>query len=453
MKKRIIILGAGESGTGAALLAKAKGFDTFVSDMGAIGEDYRQVLKGNQIEFEEGGHSEEIILKADEVVKSPGIPERMSLVGKLKERDIPVISEIEFAARFTKAKFIAITGTNGKTTTALLTYHILKKAGINVGLAGNIGVSLAKQVIEDTFDYYVLEISSFQLDGMFDFKADIAILLNTTPDHLDSYNYQFDKYINSKFRIVQNMTMTDHFIYYKDSEILMQQVDKGKIEANKLQISLAGKVKQGAWLEEETLHFQVEAGEEPMHVKVADIIIKGRHNLINSMAAILTACLMKVKKETIVEGLADFKNAPHRLELIAEIDGVKFINDSKATNLDSVKYALESYKKGIIWIAGGIDKGNDYELVKDIVAKRVKALICLGKDNKKLIDFFSGIVPAIEETQDMNQAVRMAIDHAGQDDVVLLSPACASFDLFKNYEDRGDKFRTAVSGLKTANNI
>ncbi len=450
MKKRIVILGAGESGVGAALLAKAKGFDTFVSDMHMIGAPYKKILEENNIPFEEGSHSDILILSADEVVKSPGIPDKAPVVVKIRQKGIPVIAEIEFAGRFTKAKFVAITGTNGKTTTTMLAYHLLKKGGLKVGLAGNIGISLAKQVIDDDFDIYVLEISSFQLDGMFDFKADVAILLNITPDHLDRYDYKFGHYIDSKFRITQNMTQNGYFIFFQDSEVLMREVDSRQIGATPLPVSLRDKVGRGAWLEDDRLHFQA-GSNDPIHVHIEDIIIKGRHNLINSMTAVLCALVFDVDMEKIRKGLADFKNAPHRLEVVAEIDGVKYINDSKATNLDAVIYALDSFKEDIIWIAGGIDKGNNYELVKDLARNRVKALICLGKDNTKLVDFFADKVPVVEESTDVYEAAALARKFATSGDVVLLSPACASFDLFKNYEDRGDQFRAAVLDLKNAN--
>lgn len=448
MNKRKVILGAGESGVGAALLAKAKGFDTFVSDKGAIADAHKKTLLENKIDFEEGKHSWDLILNADEVIKSPGISDHTDLISELFEKGIPVISEIEFASRYTKAKFVAITGTNGKTTTTLLTYHLLKKAGFNVGLAGNIGSSLAKQVIEDEHDIYVLEISSFQLDGNYNFKADIGILLNITPDHLDRYEYDLNNYINSKFRITRNMTSEDYFIYYDDPEVLRPEVEKRKVEATKLMISLTGEMETGAYLKDDHLVFKgFQEGSENLTLPVSEIILKGKHNYINTMASVLAARICGASDSIIREGLQDFKNAPHRLELVATIAGIQFINDSKATNVDSVYYALESFKENLVWIAGGIDKGNNYDLINDFVREKVKSLVCMGKDNSKLRKAFSGQVEKIISTDNMKEAVRQGFNAASPGDVVLLSPACASFDLFKNYEDRGRQFKDAVMEL------
>jgi UDP-N-acetylmuramoylalanine--D-glutamate ligase len=448
VSNRKVILGAGESGVGAALLAKAKGFETFVSDKGAIADAYKTMLLEKHIDFEEGKHTGELILNADEVIKSPGIPDQTDLVIELLKKGIPVISEIEFASRYTKAKIIAITGTNGKTTTTLLTYHLLKKAGMNVGLAGNIGTSLAKQVIEDRHEYYVLEISSFQLDGNFQFKADIGILLNITPDHLDRYGFNFENYINSKFRITRNMTPEDHFIFYDDPEILRPEVEKRNIQANLLKISLTGDIENGAFLKNEKLVFKnIHENANALEIPVSEIIIKGKHNLINAMAAVLAARICGVPDHVIREGLHDFKNAPHRLEPVATINGIQFINDSKATNVDSVYYALESFAEKLVWIAGGIDKGNDYRLIKDLAVHKVKALVCLGKDNSKIQGAFKNIISEIKSTDNIKDAVKQAYKAAEPGDVVLLSPACASFDLFNNYEDRGRQFKEAVRGL------
>jgi UDP-N-acetylmuramoylalanine--D-glutamate ligase len=430
---KIVVLGGGESGVGAALLAQAKGFDVFLSDKGALSEEYRSILRTHSIPFEEGQHTEERILAADEIIKSPGIPDKVPLVKKLHAQGTPIISEIEFASRYTKAKKIAITGSNGKTTTTLLTYHLLKSAGINVGLAGNIG---------ERFDWFVLELSSFQLDNMYKFKADVGVLLNITPDHLDRYEYTFQKYVDSKFRILQNMQSADDFIYFVDNEAIASELTKKSFNVNHLPISFLKKEKNGGFFHDGVLHltrhprtFDISADELP---------IKGPHNAINAMAATLAAMAVGLTDEQIRTGLLTFQNAAHRLEPVAEINGIQFINDSKATNVDSVFYALNSYDTPIIWIAGGLDKGNDYTQIESLVRQKVKALICLGKDNSKLLSFFTPIVPIVIETQDVKAAVKQALSLGQPNDVALLSPACASFDLFKNYEDRGDQFKAAV---------
>jgi UDP-N-acetylmuramoylalanine--D-glutamate ligase len=439
---KIVVLGGGESGVGAALLAQAKGFDVFLSDKGALSEAYRSILRTHSIPFEEGQHTEERILAADEIIKSPGIPDKVPLVKKLYAQGTPVISEIEFASRYTKAKKIAITGSNGKTTTTLLTYHLLKSAGVNVGLAGNIGESFAKQVIDDTFDWFVLEVSSFQLDNMYEFKADVGILLNITPDHLDRYEYTFQKYVDSKFRVLQNMQPDDDFIYFADNEAVALELTKKSFNVNHLPISLLKKEINGGFFHNGVLHltrhprtFDISADELP---------IKGPHNAINAMAATLAAMAVGLTDEQIKTGLLTFQNAAHRLEPVEEINGIQFINDSKATNVDSVFYALNSYDTPIIWIAGGLDKGNDYTQIESLVRQKVKALICLGKDNSKLLSFFTPIVPIVIETQDVKVAIQHALSLGQPNDVALLSPACASFDLFKNYEDRGDQFKATV---------
>jgi UDP-N-acetylmuramoylalanine--D-glutamate ligase len=444
--KKIVILGGGESGVGAALLAKAKGFEVFLSDKGLLSDKYKEILSQNNIPFEEGEHTESKILDANEVIKSPGIPDKVELIKKLQSLKIPVISEIEFASRYTKAKIIAITGSNGKTTTTLLTYHILKNAGLNVGLAGNVGESFAKQVIEDTFDYFVLELSSFQLDNCFNFKADLAILLNITPDHLDRYDYVFQNYIESKFRILQNMSSADDFIYYQESEALMGELSKrADLTVKRLPVSLTEKVAQGGSLQDDTLHIQYQ--QNTFDFPVSELSIKGSHNAINAMCAVLTCKSLGLDNEQITAGLKSFQSVEHRLEPCGEIKGVKYINDSKATNVDSVFYALGSYDEPIILIMGGVDKGNDYRQIEQLVVQKVKALICMGTDNSKLVEFFGKKVPMIFTVDSMQKAVQLSSDLGTEGDVVLLSPACASFDLFKNYEDRGRQFKAAVAEL------
>lgn len=445
MVNRVVILGAGESGTGAALLARVKGFEVFVSDQNTIKEKYRDDLVRNKIEFEEGKHTEDRILNAKLVIKSPGIPEKSEIVKVIRAKGIEVIDEIEFGFRYINGKIIAITGTNGKTTTTLLTYHLMKTAGFSVALAGNVGESLARKVADGNADWYVLEISSFQLDGIKSFKPEIGVLLNITPDHLDRYNYTLQNYVNSKFRLIQNMDGASHFIYYADDSVVANEIALRNITAHHLPVSLSTNVKAPVHFDGAAMNFSLE---EHFTIVQTDTTLKGPHNLINTMAAVSAVYLAGAKLKSIREGLKTFKNAPHRLELIATIHGVDFVNDSKATNVDSVVYGLGSYNQPLIWIAGGIDKGNDYSLIQDQVKQKVKALICLGKDNEKLTKFFGSIVPVIHETQSVRELVRMALKEAQKGDVVLLSPACASFDLFKNYEDRGDQFRRAVLELK-----
>ena len=445
--KKIVILGGGESGVGAALLANAKGFEVFLSDKGLLSDKYKEILSQNNIPFEEGEHTESRILDAHEVIKSPGIPDKVELIKKLHSLRIPVISEIEFASRYTKAKIIAITGSNGKTTTTLLTYHILKNAGLNIGLAGNVGESFAKQVIEDTFDYFVLELSSFQLDNCFNFKADVAILLNITPDHLDRYIYDFQNYIESKFRILQNMTVNDDFIYYQESEALMGELSKRTdLTVKRLPVSLTEKIEQCGSLINTIIHCQYK--QNSFDFPISGLPIKGLHNVINAMCAVLVCQSLGLDNEQIMTGLKSFQGVEHRLEPCGEIKGVKYINDSKATNVDSVFYALGSYDDSIILIMGGVDKGNDYRQIEQLMEQKVKALICLGTDNSKLVEFFGKKVPMIFTVDSMQKAVQLSSDLGTEGDVVLLSPACASFDLFKNYEDRGKQFKAAVAGLK-----
>jgi len=446
MNKKIAILGAGESGTGAALLAIKQGFRVWLSDSGKIKEKYKTVLSHHEIAFEEGRHSEVEILDADEVIISPGIPLTTPLVKKIRAKSIPVISEIEFAARYTKAKKICVTGSNGKTTTTLLIHHILKNAGFNVGLAGNVGESFAMQVATHEYDWYVLEISSFQLDSMFEFKADIAILTNITPDHLDRYDYQFEKYINSKFRITQNQTSEDAFIYCLDDEVSAFEVSRRKIYAQVYTTSCRqGNASANAICFENKI--QITTKNNFFTMTLEELALQGKHNVYNSMAASVASKLVDIRSESIRQSLSAFENAPHRLEFVARIHGIDFINDSKATNVNSAWYALETADTPLIWIAGGIDKGNDYSKLEELVSQKVKAIICLGIDNARLIETFGPRVEAIYETQSAEQAVLTAYTIGKKGDTVLLSPACSSFDLFENYEDRGNKFKQAVRNL------
>jgi UDP-N-acetylmuramoylalanine--D-glutamate ligase len=446
MSKRIVILGSGESGVGAAILAQAKGFDVFVSDMGAIKDKYKSVLVEKNILFEEGKHSEEKVLNANEIIKSPGIPEKTLLIKKAKAQGIKVISEIEFAGRYTDAKKICITGSNGKTTTTMLTHHILTNAGYNVGLAGNVGRSLALQVATEKHDYYVIELSSFQLDDMYDFKADIAILLNITPDHLDRYEYKFENYALSKFRVAQNQTPDGAFIYCADDEVIMEYIQKVNPKAKRYPFSIKKKVEEdGAFMLENQITINI--NQNPLNMTIEQLALQGKHNVYNSMAASIAARLVDVRKENVRESLSDFVNVEHRLEVIATINGVEYINDSKATNVNSVWYALESMNKPVVLIMGGVDKGNDYTQLYDLVKDKVKALVCLGVDNSKLMESFSSAVETIVEARTMNEAVAYSSKLGKKGDVVLLSPACASFDLFQNYEDRGMQFKGAVRSL------
>jgi len=450
MKKLIVILGGGESGVGAAVLALKEGYEVFVSDGGEISTGRKRQLTELNIPFEENLHSWDKIRKAETVVKSPGIPDTAGIVVKLLKKGFEIISEIEFAYRFMgDAKIIAITGTNGKTTTSLLTHHLLKASGLKAALGGNVGTSLAKLVAEGGYDYYVVEVSSFQLDGIVEFKPDIAILLNITPDHLDRYDNKFENYVSSKFRIVENLTQEEAFIYCADSAPITEELNRRKAENCVFAMSVSKHEKLGAYLEEDHLIFNYEYRNNDQHHKIpiSEISLIGKHNMVNSMAAVLSAIHLKAPIDKILKGLKTFSNAPHRLEYVDEIDGVGYINDSKATNVDSVYYALEGIKQGIIWIAGGIDKGNDYSQLQDLVQDKVKGLICLGVDNHQLVDFFNDKVSQIEEVDDVKKALQVAHDWAETGDVVLLSPACSSFDLFDNYEDRGDKFKRGVKNL------
>lgn len=443
--KKIIVLGAGESGIGAAVLAKKQGFDVFVSDKGSIKIEYRTILEKQKIRFEEGGHSETEILSATEVVKSPGIPEKSEMLKAIREKGIPVISEIEFAGRYTKAKMIGITGTNGKTTTTMLIYHILQKAGLKVGLAGNIGKSFALQVAEQDFDYYVLELSSFQLDDMHQFKCDIAILTNITPDHLDRYNYDLKNYVMSKFRIVQNQTSEDAFIYCADDAITNEYLPTIDIKAKKYPFSIRTKLEQGAWQEDQ--QFIINTNNNPFNMLIHELALQGKHNLYNSMAAGISARLLDIRKDTVRESFTDFHNVEHRLEFVSTVHGIEFVNDSKATNVNSTWYALESFNKPVILILGGVDKGNDYSILEELVKEKVKAIICMGKDNKKILKYFKGMVEEIVEVDSADAAVKESYRLAKNGDVVLLSPACASFDIFENFEERGREFKKAVKAL------
>jgi len=442
---RLVILGGGESGVGAAILAKQKGFEVFVSDRGEIKEKYKSVLKEIEVEWEEGSHTEAKILNASEVVKSPGIPDTVPLIVKIKEQGIQVISEIEFAGRYTHAKMIGITGSNGKTTTAMLTYHMLKKAGLNVGLAGNVGDSLAKQVAEDDKAFYVLELSSFQLDGMFDFKVDIAMILNITPDHLDRYDNQFENYAASKFRILQQQTKDDHVIFCTDDMLISKELQKLQYQGQRHPFSIKKEASNGGYKNNED--FIINTNNKIFTMKITELALQGKHNLYNSMASGIAGRVLDLKKEVIRESLTDFQNVEHRLEEVGKVNGIVFVNDSKATNINSTWYALESFQHPIVWIVGGVDKGNDYEMLAELVTDRVKAIVCLGKDNAKIHEAFEGLVDQIIDTDTAQGAVNAAYSLGRKGDTVLLSPACASFDLFDDYEDRGHQFKRAVRAL------
>ncbi len=438
-------MGAGESGTGTAVLAKAKGWDVFVSDMGRIGESYRHELEKIGVRWEEGQHTESEILSADEMVKSPGIPDKAPMVQAALKKGIPVISEIEFAGRYTDAKMICISGTNGKTTTTLLTHHILKNAGLNVGLGGNIGKSFARQVAEENHDIYVLEVSSFQLDGNFNFRSHISVLTNITPDHLDRYEYKLELYAASKFRLTRNQQASDYFIYCADDAISKQYFGLKTGEATNLPISVTHSCNPGAYVENNTLF--INNNKQTMTINMEEISLRGIHNTYNSMAAAVVASLLDVRKETIRESLCNFQNAEHRLEFVNRVNGVEYINDSKATNVNSAWYALESMDKPVVWIAGGVDKGNNYKELKSLVKDKVKYIVCLGLDNIKIHQAFQDDVDMIINTGSAKEAVHVASRLAQKGDCVLLSPACASFDLFDNYEDRGRQFKEAVRNL------
>ncbi|WP_313361018.1 UDP-N-acetylmuramoyl-L-alanine--D-glutamate ligase [Empedobacter sp.] len=443
--KRLVVLGGGESGVGTAILAKKENFDVFLSDMGQIKDKYKQLLEEHGIAYEEGQHTEELILNADEVMKSPGIPKKAALIQKLEEKGISIISEIEFASRYTDAKIIAITGSNGKTTTTSLMFHILKQAGLNVGLGGNIGKSFAKSVAEDNFDYYVLEVSSFQLDDIkTDFKPYVAILLNITPDHLDQYNYQFDLYAKAKFRITENQDENDYFIYNLDDPKTMEMIDKIDIRAHRKPFTMMDATNE-AYANNEL--FRVNDSNGDFTMLVNDLGLIGKHNVSNSLAAAVAAKIIDINNEELKKSLSDFKSVEHRLEPVLTIGGIDFINDSKATNVNATYFALESMTKPVVWIVGGTDKGNDYNEVLPFVKKKVKAIVCLGVDNAKIVDFFSPYIDTIVETNTMKDCVEQSYKLATKGETVLLSPACASFDLFNGYEDRGDQFKENVRKL------
>ena len=438
----LVILGGGESGVGAAILAKKKGLEVFVSDSGEIKDKYKEVLTHIDVKWEENNHDEAKILTASEVVKSPGIPDTVPLIKALKENGIPVVSEIEFAGRYTGATIIGITGSNGKTTTTMLLFHMLQKAGLNVGMAGNIGDSFAKQVAETTRDYYVLELSSFQLDGMYDFKVDIALLLNITPDHLDRYNNDFELYADAKFRILQNQNEQCHFIYCFDDEVISARLESIKHKGQQHPFSIKESLNSGAYIENENLIINI--NNNSINMTIQELALQGKHNLYNSMASGIAGKVLELKKEIIRESLSDFQNVEHRLEEVGKVHGITFVNDSKATNVNSTWYALETFERPVVWIVGGVDKGNDYEMLKELVSDKVKAIVCLGEDNTKIHDAFEDVIETIVDTKSAQDAVNMAYQLSTKGDTVLLSPACASFDMFRNFAHRGEVFSDLV---------
>lgn len=443
--KRLVILGGGESGVGTAILGKEKGYDVFVSDFGKIKDKYKAILTENNIAWEDEQHTESLILNANVVMKSPGIPDKAPIVKKLIEKGISVISEIEFAAQFTNALTIGITGSNGKTTTSMLVYHLLKSGGLNVALGGNIGKSFAQQVAHDTYDSYVLELSSFQLDGIINYRPHIAIITNISPDHLDRYDYKYENYIASKFRITMNQTPDDYLIYDADDEAITDWLKNNKTKAQLIPFSLTKIFNEGAYLNNTMI--EVKINQDQFDIDTETISLEGKHNLKNAMAATSVAKLMQIRKATIRESLSSFQGVEHRLEKVLKIQNVQYINDSKATNVNATFFALESMKTPTVWIVGGVDKGNDYNELMPFVREKVKAIVCLGLDNKKIIDAFSNVVDTMVEATNMTEAVKMAESFSEKGDTVLLSPACASFDLFSSYEDRGNKFKNAVQGL------
>ncbi|GAB3711002.1 UDP-N-acetylmuramoyl-L-alanine--D-glutamate ligase [Flavobacterium koreense] len=443
--KRLVILGGGESGVGTAILGKKEGYDVFVSDFGKIKDNYRDVLNQYEIQWEDEQHTEDKILNADVVMKSPGIPEKAPIVKKLIEKGIPVISEIEFANNFTKAMTIGITGSNGKTTTTMLTYHLLKEGGLNVGLGGNIGKSFAWQVAEENYDSYVLELSSFQLDGIINYKPHIAIITNISPDHLDRYDYKYENYIASKFRITMNQTEEDYLIYDADDEAIGNWLKNNKVKAQLIPFSISKSIENGAFLNNNTMEINI--NQEEFLMETANIALEGKHNMKNAMAATSVANILRIRKQTIRESLSNFQGVEHRLEKVLKIHNVQYINDSKATNVNATFFALDSMTTPTVWIVGGVDKGNDYAELMPLVHEKVKAIICLGVDNKKIIDAFGNVVDMMVEVDNMRDAVNTARHIAEKGDTVLLSPACASFDLFQNYEDRGNQFKREVRNL------
>jgi UDP-N-acetylmuramoylalanine--D-glutamate ligase len=444
--KNIVILGAGESGVGTAVLAKKHGWTVFVSDFGKISPEFQAELETLGVEWEQGQHTQERILSADLVMKSPGIPEKAPIIKALREKGVKIVSEIEFAGYYNKAKTICITGSNGKTTTTMLVHHILKKAGVNVGLGGNVGKSFAKQVANENFDWYVLEISSFQLDDMYDFRADISILTNITPDHLDRYNYDMSLYVASKMRIINNQTADNWFIYNADDPTIAAALEGQKLQMKTAPFSMTKTLEVGGYYEEETKQITININ-DPLIMSVHDFALKGRHNTQNSLAAGIAARIVEIRKESVRESLEDFVNVEHRLEFVAKVNGIEFINDSKATNINSTWYALESMTNPTVWIVGGVDKGNDYIELMDLVKSKVKAIVCLGLDNAKIIEAFEGVVETIVEAKSAMEAVSYAYQLSEKNDTVLLSPACASFDLFTDYQERGNQFKQAVRRL------
>ena len=445
--KRIVVLGGGESGAGAAVLAKVKGFDVWLSDAGPIGQEHKDLLNKYGVDWEEGGHTPEKILNADEIIKSPGIPDTAPMVARAIEKNIPIVSEIEFAGRYTDARMVCITGSNGKTTTTKLTYHIFKKAGLNVGLAGNVGRSLALQVATEHHDVYVIELSSFQLDNMYEFKANVAVLLNITPDHLDRYDYKMENYAAAKFRITQNQTGDDSFIFWKNDPIIATQLQQHHLESKLLSFTSDDDDSNAAWMHDDVLHFNVDG--DRWDIPRDKLSLHGLHNVYNTMAAGLSAQVFDIRKDVIREALADFEAVPHRLEYVDTVDGVRYINDSKATNVDACWYALESVNAPCVLILGGIDKGNDYSEIEALVKEKVTAIVCLGVDNAKLHDFFDGKVPVVTDATSMRACMNQCRELAKPGYTVLLSPCCASFDLFNGMADRGNQFKECVKSFKS----
>lgn len=445
MSKKIVILGAGESGAGAAVLAKKQNIDVFVSDIGHINARYKTVLEEHGIPYEENNHTEYRILTCDEIIKSPGIPDNVDIMKKIVKKNIPIISEIEFASRYTNAKIVCVTGSNGKTTTTSLIYHMMKKAGLNTGMAGNIGQSFAMQVAKENYDYYVLEVSSFQLDHTYEFRPDIAILLNITADHLDRYDYNLQQYVNSKMRIIQNLSEDEYFIFCSDDEITIKHLENIVSKAKQLGFTIKEKKQEGAFVEEGNM--KVEFDDVDFSMSLEELSLKGNHNIYNSMAAGIAGNVLRIRKSVIRESLSSFKGVEHRLEALYKVHGINFINDSKATNVNSAWYALDTMPGKVVWIAGGVDKGNDYAELEELVRQKVKAIVCLGEDNSKLIKAFGNIINDIVEVDNMRDAVRSAYYLSHDGDTILLSPACASFDLFEDYEDRGRQFKECVREL------
>ncbi|MCH2034834.1 MAG: UDP-N-acetylmuramoyl-L-alanine--D-glutamate ligase [Tenacibaculum sp.] len=443
--KKLVVLGGGESGVGTAILGKKQGFDVFVSDLGVINQEYKEVLLHHNINFEEKQHTRELIFQADVVMKSPGIPDEVPMIQELRSEGVSVVSEIEFAGKFTNANIIGITGSNGKTTTTMLTYHLLKNAGLNIGMGGNIGDSFAKQVAQESYENYVLELSSFQLDGVEDFNSHIAMITNITPDHLDRYDYDFNKYIASKFRIAKNQTSNDFLIYDLDDKVITDWLKANQVKSKLVPFSIKEELNYGAFLSENNIIIRL--NEEEYIMNTSYLTVKGKHNTKNAMASMLAAKLLKVRNQSITESMSSFEGAEHRLEKVLKVEGVSYINDSKATNVNATFYALECMDRPTVWIVGGVDKGNDYSDLLPLVREKVKAIVCLGLDNQKIINTFQNVVDVIVETAGAEEAVKVSHKLAEKNDVVLLSPACASFDLFDDYEDRGRQFKSAVRSL------